>query len=84
MDIQAGGGSVTLQMTREEAARVGFALRVGYETTSRAEYYVRTGLSQPVIREIAADLIAADFPASIELAPGVEAIENPRRPRPPA
>ena len=84
MDIKAEGDSVTVQMTREEAARMGFALRAGCETTSRAEYYARTGLSQPVIRGIAAALIEADFPASIELAPGVEAIENPRRPRPPA
>ena len=83
MDIEAEGDSVTVQMTREEAARMGFALRANYETTSRAEYYIRTGLSQPVIREIAAALIASDSPVSIELALGVETIENPRRPRPP-
>jgi len=82
VDIQIEGDSVTVQMTRDEAARLGFALRAGFETTSRAEYYIRTGLSQPALREIAATLIASEVPVSIELASGVEEVENPRRPRP--
>lgn len=82
VDIQVEGDSVTVQTTRDEAARLGFALRAGCETTSRAEYYIRTGLSQPVLREITAALIAAESLLSIELASGVEEIENPHRPRP--
>ena len=69
-------------MTREEAARLGFAMRAGYEAISRPEYYIRTGLSQPLVREIARALIEAKAVARIELAPGNEEVENPRRPRP--
>ena len=83
MRIQPGDETVTVKMSREEAARLGFALRAGYETTSRAEYYIRTGLSQPVVREIAGRLIAADS-ATIDLAAGVEETENPRHPIPPS
>jgi hypothetical protein len=34
-------------MSHPEAERLAFALRAGYETVSRAEYYIRNGLSQP-------------------------------------
>ena len=86
MDIRVEGDIVSLEMTRIEAARLGFALRAGYEATSRPEYYIRTGLSQPVLRSIARVLIDPDVAtpiATIELEAGVEEIENPRRPRPP-
>lgn len=82
MEIRSNDESVTLKMTREEAARLGFAMRAGYETISRPEYYIRTGLSQPLIREIAGALIEAESAVVIDLAPGVEEVENPRRPRP--
>ena len=83
MDIQFDGDSVHVEMTRAEAARLGFALREGYETTSRPEYYIRTGVSQPVVREIAGALIAG-HPLATPLDSGVESVENPHRPRPPA
>ena len=83
MEIRSDVDSVSVRMTREEAARLGFAMRAGYEVTSRPEYYIRTELSQPVVREIASALIAAEA-VRIELAPGVEEIENPHRPRPSA
>ena len=81
MEIRIEGDAVLLQMTQDEAVRLGVALIAGYETTSRPEYYIRTGLAQPVIREIARALIAAESGA-IALAAGNEEIENPRRPRP--
>lgn len=81
MDIRVDGDTVSMTMTKDEAARTGFALRAGYETMSRPEYYILTGLSQPVIREIARVLMDAQD-ATIDLAPGIEALENPRRPRP--
>lgn len=74
--------SVSIEMANEEAVRLGFALRIGYETCSRAEYFIRTTLSQPVVEEIAHTLIKLQESAEIELVRGVESVENPRRPRP--
>lgn len=82
MEIRPSAESVTVVMTREEAARLGFAMRVGYEAISRPEYYIRTGLSQPLVRDIAGALIGAEEAVVIELAPGIEEVENPRRSRP--
>lgn len=82
MEIRPSAESVTVEMTREEAARLGFAMRAGYEAISRPEYYIRTGLSQPLVREIARVLIEAEAAVVIELARGIEEVENPRRPRP--
>lgn len=70
-------------MTRDEAARLGFALRAGYETTSNSEYFIRTGLPQSALREIAAALIAGDSSTEIPLIPGDEEAESPRSPGPP-
>ena len=42
MEIQLDQSSVTLKLTPDEAERLGVALRAGYETASRAEYYIRT------------------------------------------
>jgi hypothetical protein len=85
MEIHIEGDAVSLRLTRAEAERLGVAMAAGYETVSRAEYYIRTGLSQPVVRQIA-EILTSDRPsaqsASIELDAGVEEVENPRRPRP--
>ena len=83
MDIRVDDDTVSLVMTRDEATRLGFALRIGYEVTSRPEYYIRSGLSQPAVRAIAGVLIAGGA-ATVELGAGVEEVENPRRPRPSA
>lgn len=87
MEIRMEGEQVTIAMTRDEAVRPGVAIRAGYETVSRSEYYIHTGLSQPVIRQIV-DILKASDPAglavSIDFEPGVEGVENPRRPGPPS
>lgn len=87
MEIRIHDDEVSLRLTTAEAERLGVAIAAGYETVSRAEYYIRTGLSQPVVRQIADVLTSAEGStqaASIELAAGVEEVENPRRPRPEA
>lgn len=87
MEIHIEGHEVSLRLTRAEAERLGVAIAAGYETVSRAEYYIRTGLSQPVLRQIADVLTSAATmapAASIELDAGVEEVENPRRPKPSA
>lgn len=86
MDINVEGDSVSLQLTRAEAGRLGIAIAAGYENVSRAEYYIRTGLAQQALRQIADVLTATACTAvtavSIDLKAGEEEIENPRRPRP--
>ena len=75
-------------MSSEEAKLLSFALRAGFETTSRAEYWIRNGVAQPSVRLLTAAIyeVASGETGSSESAldPGVEAIENPRRPRPPS
>jgi hypothetical protein len=82
VEKRASAESVTVEMTREEAARIGFAMRAGYETISRPEYYIRSGLSQPLVREIARAPMKAESAVVIEFAEGIEDVESPRRPRP--
>ncbi|TCN28354.1 hypothetical protein EV644_1495 [Kribbella orskensis] len=61
---------------------------VGYEGMSRAEYFIRSGLSEPAIREFVSVLLdmlgAGGGGMSLDLPTGIEAVENPRRPRPPS
>jgi hypothetical protein len=87
VEIHIDGDAISLRLSRAEAERLGVAIAAGYETVSRAEYYIRTGLSQPAVREIA-DVLTSLEPstqsASIDLDAGVEEVENPRRPRPPS
>lgn len=82
MNIEVNGGTVSLTMTNAEAKRLGFALRVGYETTSRAEYWMRTSCSKPQVMEIARILIEGGSAAAAELSRGVDEVESPRYPRP--
>jgi hypothetical protein len=85
MEIQIEGDAVSLRLTRAEAERLGVAIAAGYETVSRSEYYIRTGLAQPVVRQIADLLTSVESStqaASIGLDAGIEELENPRRPRP--
>jgi hypothetical protein len=87
VDLGIDDASVTLRLTHAEALRLGVAIAAGYETVSRAEYYIRTGLSEPELRQIAQVLTGQLEPStqhiSLPLEAGVEEIENPRRPRPP-
>ena len=86
MDLEVGEDSVILRLAHDEAMRLGIAIAAGYEAISRAEYFIRTGLSEPVMRQIAEALTKVDEgylgSERILLAAGVEEIENPRRPRP--
>ena len=85
MRIDVDGDRVLLELDREEAKRLSIALVAGYESVSRAEYFIRTGLAEATIREISALLMrqqANGGVVELPLEDGVEATENPRRPRP--
>lgn len=86
MDLRTKDAVVEVRMTRAEAKRLAWALQAGVETTSRAEYFIRHGLSQPEVRHLVGaleDLSERDSgEASLSLDMGVEEVENPRRPRP--
>lgn len=80
-------GRMRIELRNDEARRPMIALMVGYEGTSRAEYFIRSGLSEPAIRELVSvltDLLdTGSGGMSLELPAGVETEENPRRRRPP-
>jgi hypothetical protein len=88
MDIQASDGSVEIRLSRAEARRLCTSIAAGYEGVSRAEYFIRTGLSEPAARRIVQELgrvsdgLCSDV-VSVPLDAGVEEMENPRKPRPP-
>jgi len=86
MDVRVDGDRVELVLTADEAQRICGAIETGYIGVSRAEYYIRTGLSKPAIEEMvhavsaAADEDVASLSVAVEA--GVELVENPPRPRP--
>ena len=86
MELEVTGDAVTMRLTQTEATRLGVAITAGYEAVSRAEYFIRTGLSEPAMRRVAEALMnTSGEPSPIKTIPvdaGVEEIENPRRPRP--
>jgi hypothetical protein len=85
VNIEAGGGAVVLRLTSDEAKRLARAIRADHETISRAEYYIRYGLSRPEVGALAdavAEAARGDVRQSVPLTTGVEEAENPRRPRP--
>lgn len=86
MDIRVEDGAVEVRLTRAEAQRLCASIAAGYEGVSRAEYFIRTGLSEPAMRRIVeelGDILERSIGnISIPLDAGVEEIENPRRPRP--
>lgn len=86
MDIRVEDGTVEVRLTRAEARRLRVSIAAGYEGVSRAEYFIRAGLSEPAMRRLVEGLgDALEHPngnTSIPLNAGVEEIENPRRPRP--
>jgi hypothetical protein len=79
VDIGTDEDDAVVRMTREEAQRLSFAISAGYETVSRAEYYIRHGLSQPQVRQLVdainttVSLRHAEI--SVPLEPGIEEIE---------
>lgn len=86
MDIRVENGAVEVRLTHAEARRLCASIAAGYESVSRVEYFIRTGLSEPAMRRIVEELGDAlanpNSEISIPLDPGSEEIDNPRRPRP--
>ena len=86
VNVEAEGGTVVLRLTSDEAERLAVAIRADHETVSRAEYYIRYGLSRPevcVLADAVAEAAArGNLGQSVPLTPGFEEVENPRRPRP--
>jgi hypothetical protein len=86
MELDVTDTSVAVFLTHDEALRLGVALTAGCETVTRAEYFIRTGLSEAEVRRVAGALMDAHSgptgPQTLSLAAGVEEVENPRRPRP--
>ena len=86
VEISREDQEVVMRMSSEEGKLLSLALRAGFETTSRAEYWIRNGVAQPSVRALAAGLyeVASAQQGSFQttLEPGVEAVEHPRRPRP--
>lgn len=78
--------TISLRMTSKEAQLLSIALSAGFETVSRPEYWIRHGVAQPSAQAVAGAIyeVATGKQASVsaELEPGIEEIENPRRPRP--
>jgi hypothetical protein len=85
VEISKNGEEVVLSMPSEEAELLSFALRAGFETTSRAEYWIRNGVAQPSVQALAAGVYEVasgqrgSFQTTVEA--GVEDVENPRGPR---
>lgn len=86
VEITKEDDAVVLRMSSLEAELLSFALRAGYETTSRPEYWIRHGVAQPSVRALQGAVyeVATGQRASSDcpLEAGVEAQENPRRRRP--
>lgn len=86
VDVIREGDRVVVTMAAEEAERMSFALRAGTEGTSRAEYWIRHGVTKASVSEVARCIreVAQGTrdSASAGLESGVETEENPRRPRP--
>jgi hypothetical protein len=86
MDVRVDGDRVELVLTADEAQRICGAIETGFIGVSRAEYYIRTGLSKPAMEEMVHAVSAAvdedTASLSVGVEPGVELLDNPPRPRP--
>lgn len=86
IEIARDSEALVMRMSVEEGERLAFALRAGYETTSRAEYWIRHGLAQGDVRGLVAAIQRAAHEEGqtvrARLETGIESEENPRRPRP--
>jgi hypothetical protein len=85
MNIRISDKTVQIQLTHSEARRLCSAIETGYDGLSRAEYYIRSGLSKPAVTEIVlalhSALDASGGNLDLALDAGIEELENPRRPR---
>ena len=59
MYLEAGDDIVVIRLTRPEAARLAVGLKEAALSLSRAEYYIRTGLSALNVKDVADALFAA-------------------------
>ncbi|PJI90923.1 hypothetical protein [Luteimicrobium subarcticum] len=80
-------GLVLSVSSSDEMRRLYAALEAGYGNVSRAEFFIRTGLSAPEVEALADAVWRAsqgeNVDRALRLEAGVESVENPRRPRPP-
>lgn len=87
IEIRRDDDAVHMRLSSREAELMSFALRAGCETVSRAEYWIRHGVTQSSVRALqkAVHQIAVGKESSFRgvLQEGIEAEENPRRPRTP-
>lgn len=87
MEIETLNDSAVVRLTNAELQSLGLVVLEGCYTMSRAEFFIRTGLSQSNMTDVARALLAAPKESaesiSIPIEDGVESVENPRRPRPP-
>ena len=58
VEVSRDYDAVVMRMSPQEAELLSFALRAGYETTSRAEYWIRHGVAQPSVRALHAAVYA--------------------------
>lgn len=88
MDVRVQGELVEMGLTHDEAQRLCFAVQEGYMGLSRAEYFIRTGLSRPAVEALVHALSALvdkrSGAVTLALEPGMEEAESPRRARPPS
>jgi hypothetical protein len=86
VDIRTSSDIVQFNLSYDEAHRLCSAIAAGYDGVSRAEYYIRSGLSKPAVSDLvqaiyrALDAVGAEL--SLPLDAGIEDVENPKRPRP--
>ncbi|MEU3502439.1 hypothetical protein ABZ726_17330 [Streptomyces hundungensis] len=78
-------GKVVITVDRDEVSRMTGIMAESLSLLTRSEFYIRTGCSKPNVEELVERLqgVAAGTTGAFELdlSVGVEAEENPRRPR---
>jgi len=86
VEVRGSEGAVDLHMTHAEAERLAVALAEGYLNGSQAEYFIRTGLSEPGVRRVVEAIRGCVQESGgshyVPLEVGEESLENPPRPRP--
>ncbi len=87
MHLERDSDGLTIRLTSpDEMRRLHVALLEACATVSRAEFFIRTGLSAPEVEALADVVLRAAkgerLDSDVSLNAGVETVENPRRPRP--
>lgn len=85
MDIQRHGDEYILTASKKDMGRVLACLLEAAEALSRPEFFIRVGWAKEDVRSAvrrAGSVLNGDMPQlELNLPDGIEAIENPRRPR---